>query len=56
MSKSIGGVQTETYTWDKQKISSQSYFRPGIFFAKVDTGATNAPIMTQKTITRDGAA
>ncbi len=55
MSKAIGDLQTEVYTWDKQKLSSQDNFRPGAFGTKVDLGATNAPIMTQKQITRDGA-
>jgi len=55
MSKTIGSAQTETYTWDKQKISSENYFRPGAFVLKVDSGATNAPILTKRTINRDGA-
>lgn len=55
MSKSIGSAQTETYTWDKQKISNENYFRPGAFVTKVDSGATNAPILTKKVISRDGA-
>jgi YD repeat-containing protein len=56
MSKTIGGVQSETYTWGKQKISSQNNFRPGAFVLKVDTGEVNAPVLTQKTVTRDGAS
>lgn len=56
MSKTIGSTQTETYTWGKQKISSENYFRPGAFVLKVDSGETNAPILTQKTISRDGAS
>jgi len=56
MSKTIGNIQTETYTWDKQKISSENNFRPGAFVLKVDTGEFNAPILTQKTISRDGAS
>jgi len=56
MSKSIGNIQTETYTWNKQKISSENNFRPGAFVLKVDAGEFNAPILTQKTISRDGAS
>ena len=54
MSKAIENVQTETYTWDKQMISDQNYFRPGAFVAKVDAD-TYAPIMTKKAVTLDGA-
>lgn len=56
MSKSIGSTQTESYTWDKQKISNENYFRPGAFVTKVDSGATNAPILTKKVISRNGAS
>lgn len=55
MSKQTGSVQTETYTWDKQKISSENFLRPGAFVLKVDSGATYAPVMSSQTITRDGA-
>lgn len=55
MSKTTGSAQTETYTWTKQKISSENYFRPGQFVLKVDAGETNAPLMTQRQIVRDGA-
>ncbi|WCM94564.1 DUF6531 domain-containing protein [Acidovorax sp. NCPPB 2350] len=55
-SKAIGGLQTETYTWGKQKISSENNFRPGAFVLKVDAGEVNAPLLTQKTIVRDGAS
>ena len=55
MSKKTGNTQTETYTWDKQKISNENYFRPGAFVTKVDSGQTNAPILTKKTTVRDGA-
>lgn len=55
VSKSIGTNQTETYTWGKQKISSENYFRPGYFLTKIDAGETNAPVMTKRTISRDGA-
>ncbi|MDD5295495.1 MAG: hypothetical protein PHU46_01175 [Rhodocyclaceae bacterium] len=55
VSKQIGNAQTETYTWTKQKLSSETYFRPGAFVTKVDVGETNAPVLTQKKIVRDGA-
>lgn len=56
VSKSIGSIQTEAYTWGSQKISNENYFRPGAFVLKVDTGATNAPVLTKKVITRNGAS
>ncbi|WP_110382383.1 Ig-like domain repeat protein [Nitrosomonas ureae] len=55
ISKTIGSLQTETYTWHRQKISNENYFRPGIFLTKKDIGETNAPILVQKQIIRDGA-
>lgn len=55
VSKTIGSVQSESYTWGKQKISSENYYRPGAFVTKVDSGETNAPVLTQKSITRNGA-
>jgi YD repeat-containing protein len=55
MSKTIGSLQTETYTWGKQKISSENNARPGAFVTKVDLGETNAPVLTQRAISRDGA-
>ena len=54
-SKTIGSLHTETYTWDKQKISSENFLRPGVFNLKVDMGETNASILTQRTVERDGA-
>lgn len=53
--KRIGSSQVENYTWDGQKISSETYLRPGAFVTKVDNLETNAPVLTQKTISRDGA-
>ncbi|HVZ45441.1 MAG TPA: RHS repeat-associated core domain-containing protein [Ramlibacter sp.] len=55
ISRTIGTAQTESYTWGKLKISSENYFRPGAFVTKIDSGATNAPVLTARTITRDGA-
>lgn len=55
MSKDIGGIQTETYTWGKQKLSDEDYFRPNDYLSnRVDT-ETNAPVLTQKKVTRNGA-
>lgn len=55
MSKTVGSAQTETYTWGKQKISSENNARPGAFLLKVDSGEVNAPVLTQKTLVRNGA-
>jgi YD repeat-containing protein len=54
-SKKTGNLRTETYTWDRQQISSESYSRPGAFVTKVDSGATYAPVLTKKQISQDGA-
>lgn len=54
MEKQTGSSQTETYTWDKQKISHENNFRPGLFVTKVDP-ETYAPMMTSKLVSRDGA-
>ncbi len=54
-SKTIGNQQTETYTWDKQKISNESFFRPGAFVTKVDAGATYASVPVTTTISRNNA-
>ncbi|MBV8619167.1 MAG: RHS repeat protein [Curvibacter sp.] len=56
MLKSIGSLQTETYNWVPIKISSQNNFRPGAFVLKVDAGAVNAPVLSQKVVVRDGAS
>lgn len=53
--KTIGSAQSETYVWDKQSISTESYSRPGAFASKVDIGVTNAPVLKQRVIVRDGA-
>lgn len=53
--KVTGTKQTEIYTWDKQSISTENFFRPGAFVTKVDSG-TSAPMLAQKRITRDGAS
>lgn len=54
MEKQVGSSQTETYTWDKQQISHENNFRPGLFVTKVDP-VTYAPMMTGKLISREGA-
>ncbi|HMW39537.1 MAG TPA: Ig-like domain repeat protein [Saprospiraceae bacterium] len=56
VSKTIGNVQTETYTWDKLKISNENDFRPGAGGFFIDSLGTYAPILTQQIITRDGAS
>lgn len=53
--KRIGSTQLEQYTWQGQQISSETYVRPGAFVTKFDYLQTNAPILTQKLISRDGA-
>lgn len=55
MSKQLGSMQTETYSWVKQKISGQNNMRPGAFLA-VDLAEFNAPLMSQRAITRDGGS
>jgi len=54
MQKSIGTVQTENYTWGSQKISDENNLRQGAFPSRIDT-EVYAPILTQRTIVRDGA-
>ncbi len=54
MSKTLGSIQTETYTWGKIKISNQTNMRPGAFSVRKDT-EVDMPILTSKTIVRDGA-
>jgi len=55
MSKDIGGKQQETYTWSKQRISGEKYYRLGAYdYLRYDT-ETASPVLSQKTITRDGA-
>lgn len=53
--KQIGSEQTEQYAWMGQKISSETYVRPGAFVTRFDYLETNAPLLTRKTITRNGA-
>lgn len=53
-SKRIGSLQTETSDWDRQQISSEMYFRPGDYLSYRRDPATYAPILTQRTILRDG--
>lgn len=53
--KVTGGLDSEVYTWGKQKISSENNVRPGAFVTKVDTGVVNAPVLFKKAIARNGA-
>lgn len=54
ISKDVGGVYREDYTWDKQLISEEDNFRSGGLYAKVDP-QTYSPILTKKNIGRSGA-
>lgn len=56
VSKTVGSLLTETYSWGKYKISNENYYRPGKFLTKVDSGETNAPVLLQKQIIQDGAS
>lgn len=56
VSRTTGDVQTETYTWDKLKISNENDFRPGAGGFFIDSSGTHAPILAQKTINRDGTS
>jgi RHS repeat-associated protein len=53
LSQSGSVLQSEAYVWDKQKISEENNARPGAYATRVDT-ETYAPILTQRTIVRDG--
>ncbi len=53
LEKTIGGSQTETYSWNKQKISDENYARLGVMGTAIDN-EYYAPILTQKTVRRDG--
>ena len=52
--KTIGSVQTESYTWDKILVVDEPNAREGVFSSKQDPD-TYQPVMTGKTITRNGA-
>ena len=49
MEKQIGSSQAETYTWNKQQLSGELNFRPGLFVGKFDP-VLYAPVMTGKRI------
>lgn len=53
-SKRIGSLQTETNEWDRQQISSEMYFRPGDYLSFRRDSATYSPVLTQRSILRDG--
>lgn len=55
MEKRIGTTQVETYTWSPQTISYQRYKRPGAWLATRFDGTTDAPLLTSRSILRDGA-
>ncbi|MBS0433473.1 MAG: RHS repeat-associated core domain-containing protein [Proteobacteria bacterium] len=54
MQKTIGSLQTENYTWGSQQISAENNLRQGAFPSRIDT-EVYAPILTQRSIVRDGA-
>ena len=54
MQKTTGALQTETLTWGSQQISDENNWRQGAFPTRLDT-EVYAPILTQRTIVRDGA-
>ena len=56
MHKQIGSVQTETYGWTSQTISSQQYKRPGAWRTTRLDSSTNAPVLASRSMTRDGQA
>lgn len=53
--KNIDNKHIETNEWDKQLISNENYLRPGQFLSRVDDD-TFAPVLTKRTIERDGAS
>ena len=55
MQKQIGNVQTETYGWTPQVISTQQLKRPGAWVATRLDGNTSAPLLSSKIVVRDGA-
>lgn len=52
--KSVGGLLSESYNWNSQVISFENNYRPGQFVSLVDAGAVNAPVLSGKTIIKDG--
>lgn len=57
LEKSISGIASEshTYQWDRQLISYENNLRPQRLITQLDT-ESYAPILTGKTITRDGTS
>lgn len=53
--KAIGSVQSESYTWDKILLVDEPNTREGVFSSKSDAD-TYQPVLTGKTITRNGAS
>ena len=57
VSKTIGGTQSESYVWNKSQFQlSTLRVRKGTGLYAKDDDAFYAPTLTQKVITRDGAA
>lgn len=55
MQKTTGSLQTETYAWGSQQISAENNLRQGAFASRIDT-EVYAPVLTQRTIVRDGVS
>lgn len=55
VSKSTSNLESETYLWGKQKISDETNTRLTSVAWLLDLHEFNTPILTQKTIVRDGA-
>ena len=56
MQKQIGSTQSETYSWTPQVVSSQQFKRPGAWQATRFDSNTNAPMLSSKTVVRDGVS
>jgi YD repeat-containing protein len=56
MQKQIGALQTETYSWTPQQVSPQQLKRPGLWQATRLDPVVSAPLLSSRTITRDGAS
>jgi YD repeat-containing protein len=52
MERSTGNAQTETFTWDRQQISTNPTDRG---YVNNNDGVTYAPLLTNRTVTRSGS-
>lgn len=53
-SKTVGAVQSESYSWSYQVMSNEAMSRHAVYMNKYDT-TSNSPVLVSKTITRNGA-